>query len=201
MPSYVKITRQEMEKVLKRFSLVSLTGTYELVYGKRVDVDGLALSLRVYSSIEPGVYSSIEPDGGLGRGCGEDAIRVSVWYRRSDGNVIRVGESKRINRVPGWDTRLRLRINEWWKLLGPKCPKCGVPTVTRKGPKGKFYGCSSYPECRMTVSIKEEEAPKKKVCSTCGGHGTVRDHWTCPDSEGFEGGVCPACNGVGSLTN
>ena len=31
-----------------------------------------------------------------------------------------------------------------------KCPYCGELLVERKGPYGKFIGCSNYPECKYT---------------------------------------------------
>lgn len=34
------------------------------------------------------------------------------------------------------------------------CPKCGSKLVLRSGPKGQFYGCSSFPKCRHIKSIK-----------------------------------------------
>lgn len=30
----------------------------------------------------------------------------------------------------------------------PKCPTCGKPLILRQGKKGKFWGCSGYPDCR-----------------------------------------------------
>ena len=35
-----------------------------------------------------------------------------------------------------------------------KCPECGSEMYIRKGPFGEFYGCSKYPRCRGTASIK-----------------------------------------------
>ena len=35
-----------------------------------------------------------------------------------------------------------------------KCPKCGSKMVMRKGRYGYFYGCSRYPYCKGTRSIK-----------------------------------------------
>ena len=29
-----------------------------------------------------------------------------------------------------------------------KCPLCGANMVIRKGPYGRFLGCSSYPHCK-----------------------------------------------------
>lgn len=34
------------------------------------------------------------------------------------------------------------------------CPKCGSKLVLRNGPKGQFYGCSSFPKCRHIKSIQ-----------------------------------------------
>lgn len=35
--------------------------------------------------------------------------------------------------------------------IGKKtCPRCGKSMVLRKGPRGKFYGCSAFPRCRGT---------------------------------------------------
>lgn len=75
MATYVQITQEEMEQVCSTengFQLIQLPKTVELVYGKRVDRDGMPLSLRVYSSIDP---------NGKGRDRGKDAIRVEVYYR------------------------------------------------------------------------------------------------------------------------
>lgn len=35
-----------------------------------------------------------------------------------------------------------------------RCPKCGSTLVRRKGPYGAFWGCSNYPRCHYTKSIK-----------------------------------------------
>ncbi len=34
--------------------------------------------------------------------------------------------------------------------VGRKCPECGKDLVWRKGPRGKFIGCSGFPKCRYT---------------------------------------------------
>tara|TARA_B100000508_G_scaffold140818_1_gene143628 strand:- start:7423 stop:8235 length:813 start_codon:yes stop_codon:yes gene_type:complete len=33
------------------------------------------------------------------------------------------------------------------------CPRCGNKLVKRKGPKGEFMGCSSFPKCRYTTDL------------------------------------------------
>jgi DNA topoisomerase-1 len=35
----------------------------------------------------------------------------------------------------------------------PACPKCGAPMVKRSGPRGKFWGCSTFPKCTGTRSL------------------------------------------------
>lgn len=32
----------------------------------------------------------------------------------------------------------------------PVCPKCNSPMVKRKGPRGEFWGCSTFPKCKGT---------------------------------------------------
>ena len=34
------------------------------------------------------------------------------------------------------------------------CPRCGGKLVERNGKYGKFYGCSSYPNCRFVLNDK-----------------------------------------------
>ena len=34
-----------------------------------------------------------------------------------------------------------------------KCPKCGSIMSKRKGPKGAFWGCSAYPDCKYTEDV------------------------------------------------
>ena len=46
-----------------------------------------------------------------------------------------------------------------------KCPECGSDLIGRKGKKGKkFYGCSSYPNCKF-ISWDE---PVSDKCPQCG---------------------------------
>lgn len=44
-------------------------------------------------------------------------------------------------------------------MAGP-CPGCGAPVAHRKGPRGPFYGCSTYPDCRWTGT--EPPKPPKR---------------------------------------
>lgn len=146
MAEYVNITKEEMEEVLspQGFKQVSLPSTIELVYGKRVDVDGLMLTLRI--------YSSINPDGNA-RDVGEDAIRCMVMWRKEDGDVKKIGTTKRVNRVGGWRKNLQSRIDKLEDLVGPICTTCKSPMVERKGTNNSFWGCSNWPNCKHTQNI------------------------------------------------
>jgi len=152
MPAtYVQPTLQEFKDALgEDFVTIQLPKTKEIVLAKRVDIGGdagvdrVALSLRVYTSLDP---------NGLGWDCGKDAIRVEVFTRLADGTIKRVGGSKRVNRTEGWQQRLLERIDGWKNQLGPSCPQCGLPMVERKSKGGKFYGCCSYPQCRGTRNV------------------------------------------------
>lgn len=56
-----------------------------------------------------------------------------------------------------------------------KCPDCGHPLVIRLGKRGRFIGCSNYPECKYTRNVGEETAaPAAQIiadrkCPNCGG--------------------------------
>ena len=60
------------------------------------------------------------------------------------------------------------------EVMDELCPKCGKPLTTRLGKRGKFVGCSAYPECDYTRSLTGEAAPEAPVV--------------------VEGRVCPLCD-------
>jgi ssDNA-binding Zn-finger/Zn-ribbon topoisomerase 1 len=37
----------------------------------------------------------------------------------------------------------------------PACPKCSAPMKMVKGRNGNFWGCSRYPQCRSTISMRK----------------------------------------------
>jgi len=45
------------------------------------------------------------------------------------------------------------------------CPKCGAPLLIRLGRYGKFYACSTFPRCRYTESLEENNLGVK--CPKC----------------------------------
>lgn len=144
MAKYHPITEIEAWDFLvpQGFFETDFPGVKEIVFSKRVDVDGLPLSLRVYTGINP---------DGNSRTVGEDAIRCVLFWRMPDGVIKKIATSKRVHRVEGWKTNLQDRIDNL--KPGPRC-QCGAPMVSRKGKNGEFYGCASYPACKQTKEKK-----------------------------------------------
>lgn len=114
--------------------------TQEIVFGKRVDQDDLALTLRIFTGINP---------TGNSRDVGKDAIRVALFYLRPDFKIVEIGGSKRVNRVGSWKKNLQSRLDEWHNFLPKeKCKKCGMPLYPKTGKHGTFLACAGYPECK-----------------------------------------------------
>jgi len=57
------------------------------------------------------------------------------------------------------------------------CPECGKPMLVRFSKRGKFLGCSGFPDCRVTMPLEEggdapielSEEAKNAKCDLCGG--------------------------------
>jgi DNA topoisomerase-1 len=60
------------------------------------------------------------------------------------------------------------------------CDKCGSPMAELYNKRGKFLGCSNYPECKTTMSTdgtrtKTESVETDYVCPKCGSPMVIRD--------------------------
>lgn len=56
------------------------------------------------------------------------------------------------------------------EAIDEDCPKCGAPLSTRLGKRGKFIGCTAYPECDYTRNMQgdsEAAAPEVVEGRTC----------------------------------
>ena len=73
MSKFTNITKSEMQDFLGTlgFAEISIPNCNESVFAKRIDKNGIPLSMRVYT----GIVASES------RGCGEDAIRVNVFAK------------------------------------------------------------------------------------------------------------------------
>jgi DNA topoisomerase-1 len=59
------------------------------------------------------------------------------------------------------------------ELSDRKCEKCGSPMAVLYNKRGKFLGCSKYPDCKNTMPMdgprpKSEVVETDKVCEKCG---------------------------------
>ena len=63
------------------------------------------------------------------------------------------------------------------EAMDEACPKCGKPLNLRLGKRGRFVGCSGYPECDYTRNANETEAERAAA----------------PGPEILEGRTCPKC--------
>ena len=46
------------------------------------------------------------------------------------------------------------------EAMDENCPKCGKPLATRLGRRGRFVGCTGYPECDYTRSMGDDKEPE-----------------------------------------
>jgi len=66
------------------------------------------------------------------------------------------------------------------EALDEKCPKCGEPLSIRLGRRGRFVGCTGYPECDYTRNLNDEggstepEIVEGRVCPECSSQLIIR---------------------------
>jgi len=64
--------------------------------------------------------------------------------------------------------------------IDEKCPKCGAPLAIRLGRRGRFIGCTAYPECDYTRNVGEDkeqaepEVVEGRKCPDCGSDLIIR---------------------------
>jgi hypothetical protein len=106
--AYITILESEFDKIFRpeRKWVKEFSGhAKEIVYVKR---------FISKPNIVVKVYSSIHKNDGISRACGKDAIRVCAVNTKTDRGVIK---SNRINRVPGWEDRLKKKVTDVWNQV------------------------------------------------------------------------------------
>lgn len=160
MPNYVEITATEFDAFIASLktapSYVSGNPTREKYYDwdlRRSQPDGVHLAVRV--------YTSIVPQDGRGRDVGRDAIRVCLVRDQRTKRERIVWSHRRVHRTPDWQTRVKDRMIDAWRLVRGKqakcCPACGAPMVPRhrKNDKNKwFWSCVRFPLCKGIKGAK-----------------------------------------------
>lgn len=104
MSTYVTITEQEMDSLLRAekgwIKSSTRSGGGEFVY---------EYPIKANPDIHVLVYSSIQKNGGKGRGVGQDAIRVCAADIMKDRGL---RKSQRIHRTGNWQSRVKARVIE-----------------------------------------------------------------------------------------
>ena len=62
------------------------------------------------------------------------------------------------------------------------CPECGAIVVTRHGPYGSFIGCSAYPKCKWTETVRRWEKVGRDPEKYNQLHEIILENWA--DAEG-----------------
>ena len=66
------------------------------------------------------------------------------------------------------------------EAMDENCPKCGKPLSIRLGRRGRFIGCTAFPDCDYTRSLNEEEdnaaaeMVEGRKCPDCGSDLVIR---------------------------
>jgi DNA topoisomerase I len=100
-----------------------------------------------------------------------DLDRIESGERRWD-NVVRTFHEAFLTDLERAETEMKnLKLNP--KLTDRKCDKCGAPMAELYNKRGKFLGCSNYPECKNTMPIdgpreKPEVVETDYTCEKCG---------------------------------
>jgi len=146
MPKFTNITKNEMQNFLQPlgFAEITIPNCNESVFAKRIDKNGIPLSLRVYTGIKIA--------SGDSRKSGKDAIRVNTFCKTQKNELKKVVGCRRVNRVSGWRDNLQSRIHEVFDKSPSQLCDCGNPMVLREG-FSVFLGCSNYPECKVTKKL------------------------------------------------
>src|SRR5262249_4484568 len=71
-----------------------------------------------------------------------------------------------------YDTVKRSDVTQ--EAMDEKCPKCGKPLSIRLGKRGRFIGCTGYPDCDYTrtmdgeeINTSEPEVVEGRTCPLC----------------------------------
>lgn len=145
---YKQFDRNEFEECLEKASVefeeVDYDWTKELVY--EAYSENKTFTIRV--------YSSLDKRSGKARDKGSDAIRL-VLVHTETGRPL--AKQKRTNRIQTYCKNLLKKIEN---VVGDKqhitlCGECSSPMVIRENSDSgdKFYGCTSYPDCRNTKPL------------------------------------------------
>jgi hypothetical protein len=133
--SFVSVPREQFSQFMTRHGFKPSTEGKELTFIR---------SAKACPNLKMIVYSSIPVTGDVGRGNGEDAIRVCLVWFPAQGESQGVESTKRVYRTGSSPTdyasvlkrledRLRGMAKEAADMLATRCGHCGGPTYSDSG--------------------------------------------------------------------
>lgn len=144
---FYRYTREEFEKALEETDYEWTRQNFDFAgeYAYEHESEDGNFLMRIWSSIDKSTDQARDKD--------KDAIRLAVLWTETMEPVL---TEKRTNRIGTWKKNLLKKINNIQKRQEELqiCSECNSVMVIREvESRNKFYGCSSYPECRNTESI------------------------------------------------
>jgi len=105
--------------------------------------------------------------------CGGD-----VYVEEGDeGGALRCGRCSEVQPLLSLEEALK-KTEESGEGTEEVCEECGGRMIMRKGKKGLFLGCSNFPQCKTTRTLKADEFPApvatSEACPECGRPMAVR---------------------------
>lgn len=166
MTNYHSFSKEEFENELPEgFDEVNVIRTKEFVYDYRLSDIFL---IRI--------HSSVDKRSKMSRGCGDDAIRVSLYHEPSDSIIGYDSRTHRImdeNDKPMWPINMRKKIEKLmkeWEDEVYECPNCETGYLRKVEVNGGFYGCVNYPDCDFSTGMDEDGEPDLSIdfeCPSC----------------------------------
>ena len=141
---YRSISRKTFAGVMSEmgFTEVRLPRTQEYVY-ERAITNGPRPSDR----FKVRVFSSVDVYTGVTREIGSDAIRVMLFDTERQRGILDLPRVCRTENALA-NTKARARTAWGYVMDANHHCSCGSLMITRKGKRGEFLGCTSFPECR-----------------------------------------------------
>ena len=142
--THLQVLKAKHSTFIKKVYVLPEKNTNELVFGIETTIPHFLIK----------VYSTIPYKGNSPRDKGVDAIRlIPMFYGKPYSLLCKIS---RVNRTLHWKENLENRIlfiqNAIKNYL---CPLCGNILVVRKNKyKTNFLGCSNFPNCSFTKSVK-----------------------------------------------
>lgn len=102
------------------------------------------------------IFSTVDKSTNVSRDKGSDAIRTTVWDKKSEMNI---GGRTKTLRIKTWKENLEPKIVDIINDTKSRVTECKDEDcktgwlIEREGKYGSFLGCTRYPSCNYTEKI------------------------------------------------